>query len=153
MPSPCLGSKALALAFAVRRACGWDGDVGPRPRHSCCSLESFCWASCTSERRVLSWCGHTSANTPDPIRTPQLRALGPEQYWDGWPPGKSWCCTPFELPSLLARAIPLRLPTHTGFGLSASGRNMAWRCAWVRKRRGSNRGKRYIYIYICVLLV
>ena len=37
----------------------------------------------TNEHALRVWCGHTSANTPDPIRTPQLSALGPEQYWDG----------------------------------------------------------------------
>ena len=36
----------------------------------------------------------------------------------------SWYCTPFEMSSLLGRAIPVRLPIHTGFGLIASGRNM-----------------------------
>ena len=81
----CLGSKALALAFAgARRACGWDDDVGPSilvvvVEHFCIGLSG----TSTSDRRAWLWCGHTSANTPDPIRTPQLSALGPEQYWDG----------------------------------------------------------------------
>ena len=36
--------------------------------------------------------GHTSSNTPDPIRTRKLSRERPGQYWGGGPPGKPLGC-------------------------------------------------------------
>ena len=36
--------------------------------------------------------GHTSSNTPDPIRTRKLSGERPGQYWGGGPPGKPLGC-------------------------------------------------------------
>ena len=36
--------------------------------------------------------GHTSSNTPDPIRTRKLGGERPGQYWGGGPPGKPLGC-------------------------------------------------------------
>ena len=42
--------------------------------------------------------GHTSSNTPDPIRTRKLSGERPGQYWGGGPPGKPLgCCWLFDI--------------------------------------------------------
>ena len=38
---------------------------------------------CSGDSSTWMWCGHTSVNTPDPIRFPQLSAVWPKQYWNG----------------------------------------------------------------------
>ena len=45
--------------------------------------------------------GHTSSNTPDPIRTRKLSGERSGQYWGGGPPGKPLgCCWHFLLVSI-----------------------------------------------------
>ena len=47
--------------------------------------------------------GHTSSNTPDPIRTRKLSGERPGQYWGGGPPGKPLgCCWLFTF------SVPVR---------------------------------------------
>ena len=46
--------------------------------------------------------GHTSSNTPDPIRTRKLSGERPGQYWGGGPPGKPLgCCWLFQFSILI----------------------------------------------------
>ena len=52
--------------------------------------------------------GHTSSNTPDPIRTRKLSGERPGQYWGGGPPGKPLGCCWLFVFSLLAHVAKFR---------------------------------------------
>ena len=57
--------------------------------------------------------GHTSSNTPDPIRTRKLSGERPGQYWGGGPPGKPLgCCWLFVCASSSLR-FEFKIGTRT----------------------------------------
>ena len=71
--SPCSARVAPRLDVPSRDG-GRREATGPALAMADGRSPSLRGSSCV----VIAWCGHTSATTPDPIRTPQLSALGPE---------------------------------------------------------------------------
>ena len=51
-------------------------------------------------------------------KTPQLSALEPEEFWDGWPPGKSWL--PGASPGSDDWCYVIRSPHFTSFNPTSS---------------------------------
>ena len=66
--------------------------------------------------------GHTSSNTPDPIRTRKLSGERPGQYWGGGPPGKPLgCCWLFYF---------LRSKHFFETNYKNTNNNLHWDFAW-----------------------
>ena len=89
----------------------WGGGPPGKPL-GCCWLFRF---SVTISSRVLMHArfrvgafanGHTSSNTPDPIRTRKLSGERPGQYWGGGPPGKPLgCCWLFQFSGFVEKCF------------------------------------------------
>ena len=91
----------------------------------CCSMEHFAN-------------GHTSSNTPDPIRTRKLSGERPGQYWGGGPPGKPLgCCWLFDFLSFYfsSRFAPVAVVRrcHSCLGAILLSNLPGWRWATIKQ--------------------